>query len=162
MVQLINELQTWFDQWTTGICANPPTFIDSTTDNAVRRLTIDHLREDIERLREIVDRETKTLKGKAPANARLQLSPEQRRQALIARLEMLYDPPGTLRPDGPRHNNDFEEIVRISIAPTQSELLSPTNPYLPAFIGTAQHHKPMHSMERHLDIQFRLLREELM
>ena len=84
-------------------------------------------------------------------------------EALTSRLEQTYDPPGTLRGGGePRHDNDFTDIRDIRIAPTNEELLCPLPPYLPVFLPTAPHHLPESSMERHLDIQFRLLREELM
>lgn len=162
IVQLIDDLQDWFEKWMTGIHAKPPTFIDIIVDPTVRRLTTDHLGEDLDKLQEIVRRETRLLKGKVTVSLRPTVTPDQRRQALAARLEMVYDPPGTLRAGGPRHDNDFEDISRIQIMPTQAELLCPIHPYLPAFLPTAQHHKPEHSMERHLDIQFRLLREELM
>ena len=86
----------------------------------------------------------------------------QRSQARIARLAQTYDPPGVLRPDGPRHDNDSLDIEDIRIAPTHQELFCPVQPYLPVFSHDAPHHLPANSMERHLDIQFRLLREELM
>lgn len=77
-------------------------------------------------------------------------------------LTQTYDPPGDLRNDGPRHDNDFADIADIRVVPTHEELLSPVAPYLPVSTSDAPHHLPAHSMERHLDIQFRLLREELM
>lgn len=161
-IQLIDDLKTWFEQWSAGVSSNPPTFVDAIVNPEIRRLTLDHLRHDIERLQEIGRRETESLKSKATGVSRPRLSPEQRKQALIDRLEALYDPPGRLRIDGPRHGNDFEDIRDVQILPTQSELLCPINPHLPAFFPGARHHKPENSMERHLDIQFRLLREELM
>jgi hypothetical protein len=87
----------------------------------------------------------------------------QRRQALTSRLEVSYDPPGTLRDGGlPRHDNDFTDICDIRIAPTREELFCALPPYLPVFLPMAPHHLPESSIERHLDIQFRLLREEMM
>ena len=86
----------------------------------------------------------------------------QMQQAFLSRLAHTYEPPGTLRDGGPRHDNDFTDIEDIRIAPTHEELLCPVAPYLPAFLPTAPHHLPEDSMQRHLDIQFRLLREEMM
>lgn len=90
------------------------------------------------------------------------LTGEQRSQARIAQLAQTYDPPGALHNNGPRHDNDFEDISEIRIAPTNDELFCPVAPYMPVFSPHAPHHLPAGSMERHLDIQFRLLREELM
>ena len=86
----------------------------------------------------------------------------QMQQAFISRLAHIYEPPGILRDGGPRHDNDFTDIQDIRIAPTHEELLCPIAPYLPVFLPMAPHHLPEDSMQRHLDIQFRLLREEMM
>lgn len=87
---------------------------------------------------------------------------DQMQQAFTSRLTNTYEPPGTLRDGGmPRHDNDFTDICDIRIAPTHEELLCPLPPYLPVFLPTAPHHLPVDSMQRHLDIQFRLLREEM-
>lgn len=80
----------------------------------------------------------------------------------IAALHNAYEGPGSLRPEGPRHDNDFVDINDIRIAPTHNELISRISPYLPANIHAAPHPYSPESMERLLDIQFRLLREELM
>lgn len=127
-----------------------------------RKLTIGHIRDDVDRLLAIVQRETGAVRllGKGPV--RSSLTPAQRQQARVAQLAQTYDPPGDLRQDGPRHDNDFQEIALIRIAPTHEELFSPVPPYLPVFNRNAPHHLPGDSMERHLDIQFRLLREDLM
>jgi len=88
---------------------------------------------------------------------------DQMQQAFTSRLTNTYEPPGTLRDGGtPRHDNDFTDIRDIRIAPTHEELLCPLPPYLPVFLPMAPHHHPVNSMQRHLDIQFRLLREEMM
>jgi hypothetical protein len=103
--------------------------------------------------------------GRAHNNGHLRLHQEgyqQRQATLIGPLEIHYDPAGHLRAVGPRHDNDFEDIQTIVIPPTQDEMLSPSAPFLPANIPGAPHHLPAESMERLLDIQFRLLREELL
>jgi hypothetical protein len=89
------------------------------------------------------------------------IAADQKQQAFASHLIHTYEPPGTLRDGGARHNNDFTDIRDIRISPTHEELLCPLLPYLPVFLPTAPHHLPEGSMERHLDILFRLLREEL-
>lgn len=83
--------------------------------------------------------------------------------AALAYLEVNFEGPGELRqPGGPRHDNDHEDISDIRIAPTHLELISTQRPYLPSTLVDAPHHLPAGTMERWLDTQFRLLREELM
>ena len=89
------------------------------------------------------------------------LSEAEKTQALLTRLEHAYDPPGHLRSDGQRHDNDFASIAQIRICPTSDELMCPIAPYLPVIVPGAPHHLAAGSMERHLDAQFRLLREDL-
>ena len=72
-----------------------------------------------------------------------------------------YSGSGSLCPGGPRHDNEFLNIGQIRIAPTREELVCREQPLLPANIYGAPHPFPPDSMERHLDIHFRLLREEL-
>lgn len=164
LVEFAHDYSGWFDTWATAVKASPPQFQDSITsaDAGTRRLIIDQLREEVDRLVTIVDRDSnhakKTLHKPAPTG----MTPEQRRQARIMQLMYTYDPPGDLRDAGRRHDNDFEDISDIRVAPTHDELLCPVAPYLPVFTPDAPHHLPEHSMERHLDVQFRLLREELM
>lgn len=76
-------------------------------------------------------------------------------------LNIIYEGPGALRPLGPRHDNDFSEIQDIRIAPTHDELISRLPPFLPGNFHAAPHHLPAEGVARLLDIQFRLLREEL-
>ncbi|KAH9032058.1 AAA domain-containing protein [Lactarius pseudohatsudake] len=135
---LVEDVFSWFNIWAAAVRASPPTFQDPITSSSpqIRNLTLGELEKDISRLSQI---------------------------ALTSRLEQAYDPPGTLRVGGePRHDNDSADIRNIRIAPTNEELLCPLPPYLPVFLPSAPHHLPENSMERHLDIQFRLLREELM
>ena len=162
---LVEDLFSWFDTWTAAVTASPPTFQDPITSSipAVRNLTLGELEKNIIRLRRIVGREhgdAEKMRRRVP-NGRITAA--QIQEALTSRLEQAYDPPGTLRGGGePRHDNDFSDICDIRIAPTNEELLCPLPSYLPVFLPTAPHHLPEHSMERHLDIQFRLLREEMM
>jgi hypothetical protein len=56
---------------------------------------------------------------------------------------------------------DFVDIASIRVAPTSQELSCRLEGFLPANLYDAPHPLPAGSMERLLDIQFRLLREEL-
>ncbi|KAH8998206.1 hypothetical protein EDB86DRAFT_3148849 [Lactarius hatsudake] len=161
---LVEDIFSWFNIWTAAVRASPPMFRDPITSSSpqIRNLTLGELEKDISRLSQIVGREygdTEKLRRRVP-NGRFTAG--QRLEALTSRLEQAYDPPGTLRDGGePRHDNDFTDIRDIRIAPTNEELLCSFPPYLPVFLPSAPHHLPKNSMERHLDIQFRLLREEL-
>ncbi len=162
--KFMQELADWFEIWASDVTAVPPRFQDPITaaPEAQRRLTISHIREEIDRLIAIVQRESGVVLRLQKGPPKSTVTHEQRSRARIAQLAQTYDPPGELRPDGVRHDNDFVAIEQIRIAPTHSELFSPVAPYMPVFSPEAPHHLPAESMERHLDIQFRLLREELM
>ncbi|RKO89498.1 hypothetical protein BDK51DRAFT_27943, partial [Blyttiomyces helicus] len=71
-----------------------------------------------------------------------------------------FDPPGSLSDSGPRHNNDFAEIGDIEIVPTMEEILAVRSPFMPGNAFEAPHHLDP-GPARHLDIQFRLLREDM-
>ncbi|GJP61447.1 hypothetical protein CLOP_g18608 [Closterium sp. NIES-67] len=72
------------------------------------------------------------------------------------------DGPGELSLDGhPRHDNDHVDISAISVAPTMEEVLCKVSPYLPRNNANEPHHLPHGSVGRHVDIQFRLLRHDL-
>jgi hypothetical protein len=159
---LVNNVVAWFDIWSSNVSRLPPRFDDPITSiPGGRQLMIDQLREDVVRLQSVVDREYKATASARRSAAKPSISREEKRQALISRIKQSYDPPGSLRVDGPRHDNDFEDISNIRIAPTNRELTCPVPPYLPFNLPDAPHHLPANSMERHLDIQFRLLREDL-
>lgn len=165
ILQFVENLANWFDAWADAVSGQQVTFEDPITSSLppVRNLTISQLRDDILRLRTIVRRESGVADQLRRPTKKSTVNDAHRREALLNRLAQTYDPPGVLREGGiPRHNNDFANISDIRIAPTQEELLCPLDPYLPKFIPGAPHHSPQSSMERHLDIQFRLLREELM
>jgi hypothetical protein len=82
-------------------------------------------------------------------------------EGILAALESTYEGPGAIHEGGPRHDNDFVDIYDIRIAPTHEELMSRVPPFLPVNFFGAPHPAPPGSMQRLLDIQFRLLREEL-
>ncbi|KAF3927954.1 hypothetical protein ABW20_dc0108760 [Dactylellina cionopaga] len=76
--------------------------------------------------------------------------------------EEIIDFPGQLSLAGPRHDNDHESITDISILPTMKEILCDNrSEYLPtklAYKVEDQHH--LHGIQRLIDVQFRLLRED--
>ncbi|KAI9460071.1 hypothetical protein HD554DRAFT_2028943 [Boletus coccyginus] len=59
LVTLVKNLRLWFDQWTTGISSSSPTFDDPFQSVAapVRNLLVNALREKVNRLESIVNRE---------------------------------------------------------------------------------------------------------
>lgn len=120
------------------------------------------LEKEVGRLRLITDREYGHTERMRRPVAQTAVTTFEMQRAFISRLAHTYEPPGTLRDGGSRHDNDSTDIQDIRIAPTHEELLCPIAPYLPVFIPMAPHHLPDNSMQRHLDIQFRLLREEMM
>jgi hypothetical protein len=161
----VEDIYEWFSRWAEAVKALSPTFVDSITLStpAVRNLTLAELEKDVSRLRLITDREYGQTERMRRPVTHAAVTESQIQQAFISRLVHTYEPPGTLREGGmPRHDNDFTDIQDIRIAPTHEELLCPIQPYLPVSLPNAPHHLPANSMQRHLDIQFRLLREEMM
>lgn len=156
------KLRQCFDDWCTGITATPPLFSDplKQLQPAVRDLIIGTIKETINRLVSIVEREQGKL---APTDRTAHQSSRKgaSQEGVIAALHMSYEGPGNIRAEGPRHDNDFEDIYDIRTAPTHSELMCRIPPYLPANFYEAPHPAPPESMQRLLDIQYRLLREEL-
>ncbi|KAH7108419.1 P-loop containing nucleoside triphosphate hydrolase protein [Auriculariales sp. MPI-PUGE-AT-0066] len=161
VVELTRKTDEWARIWIRGICSTPAEFTDSITKLPKETVTF-HVRSietRLEKLVKIVDREQKKA-------VRAAMSPSARPTAresegILAALESTYEGPGALRRDGPRHDNDKIEIADIRIAPTHEELVCTIHPFLPTCLPSAPHPLPPHSMERLLDVQFRLLREEL-
>ncbi|KAG2153743.1 uncharacterized protein EDB93DRAFT_1134566 [Suillus bovinus] len=158
LAPLVMNLQKWFVEWKTGVCANSPSFDNflGGLQPTVRDLIIQTLNEKIHKLVSIVERE----QGKEiRPDCQKQSAPSN--EGIVAALHSGYQGPGALREGGPRHDNDLEDIYDIRIAPTHEELMCRIPPFLPANFFGAPHPAPMESMQRLLDIQFRLLREEL-
>ena len=160
----VEDFFLWFSCWADAVQASPPSFVDSITRStaAVRNLTLAELEKVVSRLRLITNREYGQTERMRRSVAHATATAGHMQQAIISRLAHTYEPPGVLRDGGPRHDNDSIDIEDIRIAPTHEELLCPIAPYLPVFLPMAPHHLPENSMQRHLDIQFRLLREEMM
>ncbi|KAJ7091139.1 hypothetical protein C8R44DRAFT_817142 [Mycena epipterygia] len=164
LVTIVRNLQSWTETWIEGISMSPPAFDDpfKNVNSTTRDQIIGHLRAKVARLVVIVDRE----QSKIDRSNQPQTTPSFRlsdtsHEGVVAALNITYEGPGALRPLGPRHDNDFPDIADIRIAPTHDELVSRLSPFLPGNFRDAPHHLPAESMERLLDIQFRLLREEL-
>ncbi|GJE96154.1 NFX1-type zinc finger-containing protein [Phanerochaete sordida] len=162
-VHLVESLAAWFAAWSSSVSSVSPTFEDpiSSQDQRTKRLVIKHLSEELDRLADIVNREQARKGGRPLISGPSQAARLHRQQARVAQLVVGYEPAGALRSQGSRHDNDFVDISQIEIPPTHDELLSDCPPCLPANLPDAPHHLPAYSMERHIDVQFRLLREEL-
>ncbi|KIO31498.1 hypothetical protein M407DRAFT_67824, partial [Tulasnella calospora MUT 4182] len=162
---LIKKLGDWFKAWSEDIESANPTFNEplATADIRNREFTVKQLRRSLETLEDVVNRAERATRRvtERPRELHSRNTAEAQLASLI-NLSLSYEPPGELREDGPRDDNDFENIVDIRIAPTHDELCSPFAPFLPANFPGAPHHLPPQSTERLLDIQFRLLREELL
>ncbi|KAJ1299739.1 hypothetical protein OPQ81_007327 [Rhizoctonia solani] len=157
------QIVQWFDEWVLALRANPPFQDECTTYEEERReFMIDNLRRDKEQLLNKIRREHNVLVIHNQAQMSFE-TPEDAAPGLIAALERVfdYDGPGDLCMTGPRHDNDHAEIEMIQVAPTSDELLYEADRYLPANFFEAPHFYDPRSVERLLDIQFRLLREEL-
>ncbi|KAH9887903.1 hypothetical protein C8Q73DRAFT_808008 [Cubamyces lactineus] len=163
VLPFVQLLSNWFVVWSGDVSASPPSFEDPIVRATPkhRALGIAHIGEEIQRLQELVGRESGGTLRLRPGTAKSSLTVAQRNQAMAAQFAQTYVPPGLLRPEGPRHDNDFVNIADIKIAPTHQELLCAVQPYLPVCRSDAPHHLQMDSIQRHLDIQFRLLREDL-
>lgn len=163
LVTLVTNLRIWFDQWSFGISLSPPTFDNPFQGIAtpVRDLLINTLREKVNRLESIVNRELRKETRSSACKNVLSVQNGPSNEGLVAALHSSYDPPGNLRLEGPRHDNDSVDIYDIRVAPTHQELMCRIQPFLPASLFDAPHPAPVDSMQRLLDIQFRLLREEL-
>lgn len=91
--------------------------------------------------------------GEAIVSAQnLQVTPVPREDFVLRK-----DFPGHLSAQGPRHDNDFAEIHRIAILPTQAEVRSLRAEYLPTTNPSQWH---IQGMRGRLDREFRLLRED--
>ena len=68
--------------------------------------------------------------------------------------------PGNVHPDGPRHDNDHDDFRRISVLPSDDEMRCKKPPYLPVKGHSFSGHVS-NKVDRYLDIQYRLLREDM-
>lgn len=161
---LVTKLVEWSNSWASDVCASPPRFTDpiSGWTSGGKAFAVERTKKAIDTLFEVVERaEGSTLRRPQPGPE--VVTRDSGTQALLDGLQMTYDGPGVHHEGGvPRHDNDREDVSQIEVVPTHAELTCPVGPYLPANLPDALHHLPASSMERLVDIQFRLLREELM
>lgn len=163
----VQKLNQWVMEWADGICGTNPTFSDLLTtpeQQHAREFVTNHIKDRVRRVMSIVEREQSGMDRsdaqRSSRNAAAALQEDSKH--LLETLKSFYEGPGEERREGPRHDNDFVDIGFIKIAPTDEELTSRVLPFLPANIPNAPHPFPNSSMQRLLDIQFRLLREELL
>ncbi|KAG8876544.1 hypothetical protein FRB98_007247, partial [Tulasnella sp. 332] len=159
---LVRKLFDWFTQWSIAISTIPPGFEDPicVMKPEERRFRISRLERLVTSLMNLVD-QAEGFTNRIRERGKSSKTADAHRVALLSALESNYEGPGQYRPQGPRHDNDFEEIIDIWIAPTHDELCCTLPPYLPANVPGGPHHLPANSMAKLVDIQFRLLREEL-
>ncbi|KAH8835068.1 hypothetical protein DL96DRAFT_1808988 [Flagelloscypha sp. PMI_526] len=164
LLTLIEHLYSLFETWRTHVDAVPPTFDDpfTTKDSSSRALHLRELDKCLLRLRSIARRECGVAEELRRDPAPRTRPAGASHADFLSQLGQVYIGPGSLRPEGPRHDNDFEKLADVRIAPTHEELTSPLDPYLPVFVPGAPHHLAPGSMEKHIDIQGRLLREEML
>lgn len=151
---LVDELHERFETW--KVQPNHQSNETSTEEEVWRSRITPFIEKSINRLL--------TLIGRSHVIQRSEESHQPRRVGAVTvdHLRLMYVGPGTEHPNGPRHDNDHIDINDISIAPTHNELTCTEPPYLPYNVPGAPHSYPSNSMQRLLDIHFRLLREELM
>ncbi|CAE6460674.1 unnamed protein product [Rhizoctonia solani] len=160
--ELVQQAAGWFDDWSSSV-ATPSGFQDEITSysDEVRTFLIKNLNSGKRQILSLIERDkirivdpTKRIVPTGPMST----------EALLANLQRIreHDGPGELRDKGPRHDNDHLLIENIRIAPTHQELMCEIAPYLPPNFPGAPHFFEETTAQRLLDIQFRLLREELM
>ncbi|CAI5462650.1 unnamed protein product [Closterium sp. Yama58-4] len=121
-----------------------------------------HLRSVIYRLRRAVDVRSHSERQKRRAEEGQMLHEDFFPSGPRLSSMQAVDGPGELSLAGrPRHDNDHVDISAISVAPTMQEVLCKASPYLPHNHASEPHHLPAGSVARHVDIQFRLLRHDL-
>ncbi|KAG8985372.1 hypothetical protein FRB90_004755, partial [Tulasnella sp. 427] len=164
LVNLVRNLSGWLEQWGNAICMFHPQFSDGIVSLSLeqRRFAVSQLTKSIKPLVDLVERSEATIRRAQDKPQRAaRMDPATRQRGLLLQMEVTFQPPGNLREAGPRHDNDHASIKDIRVVPPHSELACTTETYLPGNIAGAPHHLPAESMERLLDVQFRLLREEL-
>ncbi|KAG8720713.1 hypothetical protein FRC09_009099 [Ceratobasidium sp. 395] len=156
----VEQIARWFEEWATALKSTLRFNDECTTyDEDKMQLVISNIRADKERVLRIVQRERVLLVHHEERPTRQRVTIE----GLIASLQRNcdYDGPGERREKGPRHDNDKVAISDIRVAPTNEELVCQDDPFLPGNFAEAPHFYDSQSVERLVDVQFRLLREEL-
>ncbi|GAA5934053.1 uncharacterized protein JCM15063_000542 [Sporobolomyces koalae] len=155
---LVTTLSTNFRIYAEAI-SNGSTEYDSSSfaDARQHRFLIAGVRQSINTLLEIIDRiQVVPFVASVPTSITTSIPS----LAALAALKRLFEPPGELRVGGPRHDNDKANIREIQILPTHAELLCPLPAFVPSNLPDGPSHLPVGSIDRQLDIVFRLLRED--
>lgn len=161
MTDLVEAIETGFDAYYRDVLSATPTFQDAVVlkmETSTRKFVLDEQRRVISRLSDIIER-VQGRRGQRTGAREQQLAVSAANDAALARLRQIYDGPGELARQGPRHDNDCINIADIDLLPTHAELMCQQPIFLPSNIPSAPHHLAAGSMERQLDIVFRLLRE---
>ena len=153
--EVVTTLRDKFEAWRTHLACQDSTATEE--EKTWRSRILPFIEKSIHRPFSILDRTTIV-----PCTRGAALSGAQDITVPVDILHLLYIGPGNERPEGPRHDNDHVDINEINIPPTHGELTTVEPPYLPYNVPGAPHSYPSNSMQRLLDIHFRLLREELM
>lgn len=160
LTDLVSGVRTAFATYSKDVRSTSPTFTDqvSAMSPQNRNYVISEAAREFQRLAEIIDR----VQGRrAQAHPQRSVGDQLSRENAMAivKLRQLYEEPGHFRRLGPRHDNDHASISDIALLPTHAELVSEIPPYLPGNVASAPHHLGVGTMERQLDVVFRLLRE---
>lgn len=148
IVNLSLHIEACFKKWQNGLVE-------------ASKGTLEPLQGHIQGLLWKVQREQEQIKARPVSQLPNNYTRSSLEEALLAQIATThYDEPGQLRPEGPRHDNDDDDFQCIEIAPTNSELQCEHPPALPINHPAAPHHLPLGTMKRHLDVHFRLYREE--
>lgn len=159
MKTLIEKLWSTFDIFGADVESTNPTFIEDgllKETQANRHFLIEGVRGQLERLMKMISR----VQSKGVTGSLLDSTDGLPSPATMVLLERSFIPPGSLRAEGPRHDNDFTGISQIQVLPTHDEILCPLPPFVPASLPRSPHHLPAGSIERLVDTSFRLLRED--
>ncbi|GEM12803.1 P-loop containing nucleoside triphosphate hydrolase protein [Rhodotorula toruloides] len=155
--ELISTLIDCFNQYSDNLLSAKPIFVDplSKQDVSRRRFALENVKRYLDLLPRIAERtQARPFPQAAVSTSLGQTLPPGVLSMLFEYMQM----PGELRPEGPRHDNDFSDFRDIAILPTHAELTSTAPPFVPANLPEAPHH--LEGMERQLDILLRLMRED--
>ncbi|GAA5970767.1 hypothetical protein JCM8115_003167 [Rhodotorula mucilaginosa] len=155
---LISGMIDLFDEYSRDVLSEAPAFRDEPllgVDLDRRHFVLDGVKHTLRTLPKVLDRAQ--VRPIVDALPREVVGTDVSAGVLTA-LRALMQPPGELRPDGPRHDNDFADIRKIAILPTPGELTSSAAAFVPANLSAAPYH--LDGMEGRLDILFRLMRED--
>ncbi|KAF9358200.1 hypothetical protein BGX26_002267 [Mortierella sp. AD094] len=120
------------------------------------------LASEISRLQKIVDDTAETIVYVNSLAYPRRSQPSNTSRPNMVHLARTYDPPGLKSPDGPRHDNDHEDITKIKVLPTRDEITCDRVSFLPSNSITDAPHFLAPGWKRQLDIHFRLYREDML